>query len=186
MRVQDLEEFDDDDDVQVEETTPPYMRVLNRLKQQADPAVKAEIKGRTVVPIYAEVADPSLVGWPATLPLEVALKSHDLGDVLEAYGITPERWQTLKVDPLFVADVQFYHDELKKDGMSFKLKARLQSEELLKTAWKMIHDAVTPAAVRADMLKFVVRVAGLDASKDGPASMGNVMGLQININLGDK
>jgi len=187
MRPSEWDDEEDFDDDEADEAEPPYMRVLNNLKSRVDANVKATGGGKAVVPIYATVVDPAIMGWPATLPLEVALKSHDIAHVLEAYGIDEERWLSLKNDPLFIADVNFYNEELKKDGMSFKLKARLQSEELLKTAWKMIHDAVTPAAVRADMLKFVVRVAGLDASKEAATTgPGSVMGLQINIDLGGR
>jgi len=125
--------------------------------------------------------------YPPTLPLEVALKTASVKDICEAYGLSKDEWEKLKVNPMFVHEVAAYRDALKKDGgMSFKMKARLQSEELLKTSWRMIHDRsgdVSPQ-VQADLIKFTIRAAGLDGSKDQAAQAGQQNALQININLG--
>jgi len=124
--------------------------------------------------------------YPPTLPLEIALKTAPVKDICEAYDLTKEDWEKLKLNPMFVHEVAAYRDALKKDGgLSFKLKARLQSEELLKRSWQMIHDRTGDIApsVQADLIKFTVRAAGLDGSKDqAAASQQNA--LQININLG--
>lgn len=130
--------------------------------------------------------DPAEIAtYPATLPIEVALKTAPVKDICEAYGLTQQDWDRLKADPLFVAEVAALRETLKKDGMSFKLKAQLQAEELLKTSWGLIHshhDDVPPS-VKADLIKFTIRAAGLDGSKDQAAS-GPQNALQININLG--
>ena len=131
--------------------------------------------------------DPATIpSWPPTLPIEVALQSSSIKAICEGYGLTRGDWDRLRADANFVKDVQTAAEELKKDGMTFKFKARLQSEELLKTAWRMIHDekGVVPATVRADLIKFTIRVAGLDASKEqgqnaGPG--GTALNIQINL-----
>lgn len=128
--------------------------------------------------------DPARLGWPPTLPIEIALRTAPIRRICEEYGLTREDWDALRKDPRFVADVQAAHEELKKDGMSFKMKARLQSEELLKTSWKMIHapsDDVPPS-VKADLLKFTVRAAGLDGSKDqNSGTFAPTLQIQINL-----
>ena len=60
---------------------------------------------------------------------------------------------------------------LKEDGASFKLKARAQSEELLKTSWALIHKPLdqVSASVKAQLIMFTVRCAGLDASVEQKA-----------------
>lgn len=129
--------------------------------------------------------DPALLGYPATLPIEVALQTAPIRTICEAYGLTREQWNQLRVHPQFVADVRAAHEELKKDGMSFRMKARLQADELLKKSWQMIHEPFdrVPANVKADLIKFTVRAAGLEPdSKSNAASAAN--NLQININLG--
>lgn len=130
--------------------------------------------------------DPAQLGYPPTLPIEVALKTASIKEICEAYGLSKTEWDQLRADPVFIAEVAAAVEALKKEGMSFKMKARLQSEELLKTSWKMIHapsDEV-PASVKADLLKFTVRAAGLDGSKDQAAANTLQNALSININLG--
>lgn len=130
-------------------------------------------------------SDPARLGYPPTLPLEIALRQATPREICEGYGIDRPTWDALRHDEGFIAAVAGYAEELKKDGMTFKLKARLQAEELLKTSWHITQDKEQPAAVRADLIKFTIRAAGLDGSKDQAASAGGVgTALQININLG--
>ena len=113
------------------------------------------------------------------------MKTASIQDICNAYGLTREDWDTLRADPVFVADVAQAIELLKKEGMSFKMKARLQSEELLKTSWKLIHAPAdeVPPSVKADLIKFTIRAAGLEADARA-SSVGNQNNLQININLG--
>jgi hypothetical protein len=130
-------------------------------------------------------ADPSDLGYPPTLPVEIALRVAPLADICRAYDISREQFEVLRHDPVFVADLRRAMELVKKEGMSFKLKAQLQSDELLKTSWTMIHDKSgdIPASVRADLLKFTIRAAGLDGSKDptGGGSTGPALSIQINL-----
>lgn len=128
--------------------------------------------------------DPAQLGYSPTLPIELALKTAPTAAILESYHLTHEDLEKLLQTEAFQNDLRAANEMVKKEGMSFKLKASLQSEELLKTSWNMIHSTKIPANVRADLLKFTIRAAGLDGSKDQGkgAEMGTAM--QININLG--
>lgn len=132
---------------------------------------------------YLVPFDPASVGWPATLPLEIAMREQTPKSICEAYGIEREEWEVLRNEPAFRAAVVDADEALKREGSRFKLKAAIQAEELLKTSWKMIHDQNTPPAVQADLLKFTVRAAGLDGSKDQGMAGGAVQGMVLNINL---
>lgn len=136
----------------------------------------------TINPINPE--NPAELGYPVTLPIEVALKTAPIPRICEAYGLSREDWEGLCHNPAFVADVAAAREELKKEGMSFKMKARLQADELLKTSWGLIHDRSgdVPPSVKADLIKFTVRAAGLEA--DPKTTSQNQNNLQININLG--
>lgn len=132
------------------------------------------------------VLDPARLGWPPTLPLEVAMHEIPINELFESYGLDRDDFERLSGNPGFLAQVKHYHEELQKDGMSFKVKAKLQSEALLKKSWDMIHDVsgLVPPNVKADLLKFTIRAAGLDGSKDQVAGGGQIgTALQININL---
>lgn len=129
--------------------------------------------------------DPSTIGWPPTFVLEVALGQSKIKDICEAYAITRERWDELRADPLFIKDVESAVNELKKDGVSYKVKARLQAEAMLPRVWEMVHKShdIVPPSVQADLIKFTARVGGLDNSRSADAVTGGGTALQININL---
>lgn len=127
--------------------------------------------------------DPSELGYPPTLPIEIALQTAPMDDIREAYGFTVGQWQRLMNTEQFKSDITAARAMLSEEGMSFKAKARLQAEELLKTSWGLIHDKSgdVPPSVKADLLKFTIKAAGLEAS---PKDTGvNITPLQINISL---
>lgn len=129
------------------------------------------------------IRDPASLGWPPTLPVELALKIASPAQLQTEYGFTDEEWAALRQDPAFLADLAAACEMVRQEGMTFKLKARLQAEELLKTSWKLIHadsDKVPPS-VKADLLKATMRWAGYDQKETGPGQGGTA--LQININL---
>lgn len=130
--------------------------------------------------------DPAELGYPPTLPVEVALRTASIKDICASYGLTREDWDALREDPGFVAHVHRIHEAVQKDGgLGFKLKAQLQAEELLKTSWRLIHapGATVPPSVKADLIKFTIRAAGLDGSKDQAANQTPTPNLSIQINL---
>jgi len=129
--------------------------------------------------------NPSLIGYPHTLPIEIALRVASTKEICEAYGLSKSDWDNLRFDPVFIADVSRVNKALQTEGMSFKLKAQLQAEELLKTSWKLIHDTSgdVPPSVKADLIKSTWRMSGLDESKNKANVAEITAALQINIML---
>lgn len=128
--------------------------------------------------------DPSELLYPATLPIEVALRETPLPELKVEYGLTDEEWSALPSNPSFIADVRAASEMLKKEGASFRVKARLQADELLKRSWRLIHSSTdeVPPSVQADLIKATMRWAGYDVKEAAAAGAGN--GLNIQINLG--
>lgn len=130
--------------------------------------------------------NPALLGWPPMLPVELALRERPVQEVCEAHGIDVAKWGELKQNANFVKAVEAAVAEMKRDGMGFKVKARLQAEAMLTKSWNMINqpDAEVSPTVKADLIKSTVKWAGLDGSRElaGGSSVGTA--LQININLG--
>jgi hypothetical protein len=128
--------------------------------------------------------DPSTIGlYPATLPIEVALHETPLQELKAEYGFTDEEWSALPHNPQFISDLKAAKDMLKKEGMSFRAKARLQADELLKRSWILIHSSTeqVPPSVQADLIKATMRWAGYD-NKEAVAG-GQTNGFNIQINL---
>lgn len=131
---------------------------------------------------YERMKDPAAIGWPPTLPVEIALKTAPMDEIRTAYGYSKDEWAALPRDPVFLADLAAAVTMVKKEGMSFRIKAQLQAEELLKSSWRLIHDENAPPSVKADLIKATMRWAGYDAKE--AVGAGNAVGLNIQINLG--
>lgn len=128
-----------------------------------------------------EVRDPNGLGWPAMLPMELAMKINTPREICAAYGISKEMFATICNNPAFVISYANAVEALKIGGMSFKVKAQMAAEEFLKTSFEMVKNKNTSDAVRADLIKSTVRWAGWDAKA---AEVGQGTNFAIQINLG--
>lgn len=133
---------------------------------------------------YDPVTPAGDVGFPPSLPLEVALQTAPFEDILAAYHLTPEQYFQISLNPLYVKAVAAAQEALQEDGAAFKLKAKLQAEEMLKTSWKLVHDNEVASSVRADLIKATVRWAGYEPEKktqNGVGGGGPSLNIQINL-----
>ena len=137
---------------------------------------------RVITPVNP--TDPSLLGYPPTLLVELALRSNPLNEILDSYNIGEAEWEVIRNDPSFIQDLARTVEQLKEDGAGFKTKAKLQAEALLQTSWKLIHDVLTPPAVKSDLIKHTVRWAGYEPKQSAEAGVQGT-GFSININLGN-
>jgi hypothetical protein len=129
--------------------------------------------------------DPSKIAWSTTLPIELALKTATPQELRVHYGYTDEEWDALRENPVFLAELVSACELVKQEGMSFKLKARLQSEALLETSWRLMHapHSEVPAAVKAKLMEATWRMAGFDV-KDGNQGAPTGFAIQINFTGG--
>lgn len=107
--------------------------------------------------------DPSLPPYPRGLIMDIVLRTAPIEDLLVAYKLTTDDFRILAQHPIFRQDIREMKDKVKEEGFSFRVKAAAQSEAYLTQAWNMVHDQAVPANVRADILKWTVKVAGLDS-----------------------
>jgi hypothetical protein len=125
--------------------------------------------------------------WNDRLAFDVALTLEGSGDTLQEvitrHNISANDILSFNADPIFLKKVEGYRTEVREKGLTFKLKARAQAEELLTTSWLLIHDASVSPAVKADLIKSTVKWAGLEPKDAGPQDNGTG-GVKITINLG--
>ena len=125
--------------------------------------------------------------WNDRLAFDVALTLEGSGETLQEimgrHNITPSDILAFNADPIFLKKVEHYRGEVRDKGLTFKLKARAQAEELLTTSWLLIHDSAVSPAVKADLIKSTVKWAGLEP-KDTAVGDGGTGGVKITINLG--
>jgi len=123
----------------------------------------------------------ALPEWDKRLVVDVCLAVGE-DAILEAHSLTAWQLDALYNDTVFMAAVARLKEELKKDGMSFKLKCQLQAEAMLDENWKLAHDPETPASVREKIIANTVRWASYDTPT--PA-LGGGNGFTIAIHLGN-
>lgn len=128
-----------------------------------------------------------LTKWTDRLAFDVALclegSGESLDEIKDRHRIDANDLLVFNKDPVFLKRVETYRDEVKEKGLTFRLKARAQAEELLTTSYMLIHDPAVSPAVKADLIKSTVKWAGLEPknNEDQTASAG---GVKIMINLG--
>jgi len=125
--------------------------------------------------------------WSDRLAFDVALTLEGSGETLQEvmgrHSIDANDLIMFKRDPVFLKKVEHYRDEVREKGMTFRLKARAQAEELLTTSYLLIHDPGVSPSVKADLIKSTVKWAGLEPKNDDN-SEGPAGGVRITINLG--
>jgi hypothetical protein len=136
---------------------------------------------RAVVPIAP--SDPARLGYPPTFPFEIAMRTSTTRQICEAYNISRDEWDLIRHEPSFLGDLERAMKIVAEEGMSFKIKAKLQAEELLKTSWRTIHDAATPPNVRADLIKATMRWAEYDTPPNKDVAIGGAGRAAFQINI---
>jgi len=128
-----------------------------------------------------------LTKWSDRLAFDVALmlegSGESLQEVVARHKIAATDILEFNKDPVFLKKVEHYQTEIKEKGLTFRLKARAQAEELLTTSYMLIHDPGVSPAVKADLIKSTVKWAGLEPKGDVQTD-NNAGGVRITINLG--
>jgi hypothetical protein len=129
---------------------------------------------------------PSTV-WTDRVAFELALllegSGESLTDLTQRNNLSTADIVRYRKDTAFLQKLKAFREEIRDKGLTFKLKARVQAEELLKTSWALIHSATVLPSVKADVIKATVKWAGLEPTgKDGEQSQSQ--GVAITINLG--
>jgi hypothetical protein len=125
--------------------------------------------------------------WSDRLAFDIALllegSGETVNEVTARNNISVTDLLVFKQDASFLKKVEAYRGEIRDKGVTFRLKARAQAEELLTTSWLLIHDPSVSPAVKADLIKSTVKWGGLEPKNDVDASAGGG-GVRITINLG--
>ena len=125
--------------------------------------------------------------WTDRFAFDLALllegSGEKLNELIERHEVSVDELLVFKKDATFLQKVETYREEVRTKGLTFRVKARAQAEELLKTSWLLIHDPIVSPAVKADLIKSTVKWAGLDTTSPNEGQ-NNAGGVTITINLG--
>lgn len=160
--------------------TTPAITHTGALIPQAEPGNSSDPANT----LAEYLRNPAELGFPPMLPMELALKIDSPPNICAHYGITKEQFAGIIRHPVFIKQYQEAIEALKVEGMSFKIKARMQAEDYLTTAFAMIKSPGTSDAVRADLIKSTVRWAGYEAKAVDAGAAGGGFNIMINLNTG--
>jgi len=128
-----------------------------------------------------------LTKWTDRLTFDIALclegSGETLDEIKDRHRIDANDLLVFNQDKVFLKRVEIYREEIREKGLTFRLKARAQAEELLTTSYMLIHDPAVSPAVKADLIKSTVKWAGLEPKNTEDNSAGGG-GVKIMINLG--
>ena len=110
--------------------------------------------------------DPANYSFDPRLAYELALGLESPQEVFDRYGYSTDDAVKLLSNKTFIKTIKDYKLEVQENGITFKLKARIQAEDLLSHSYQIATDTSMPANVRADMIKWTTAVAELGPKRD--------------------
>ena len=113
---------------------PGQMKTLDITEEDILDALPA-LPTRAPLP-QIKITDPATLGFPPMLAVEIAMQTAPVDQIFEGYGLNIVDFERLMGDPAFIQAIATAKEELKQEGMSFKIKAKLQAEELMKSPKK--------------------------------------------------
>ena len=124
--------------------------------------------------------------WSDRLAFDMALllegSGEEMSEMLSRHRISTDEIAAFSKDPVFLKKVEHYREEVREKGLTFRMKARAQAEELLVTSWTLIHSPDVSAAVKADLIKQTVKWGGLEPKNDTEVNAGGGVRITINLN----
>jgi hypothetical protein len=137
---------------------------------------------RALMPEGYEPESAAELTFDPRIAYALALGVSTPSKVFEKYGVSLENAKRLIATPHFIATVKRYKEELLEKGVTFRLKAKIQAEDLLTHSYVLATDPEVPPAVRADLIKWTAKMAGLEPSdreKGGGGGAGSGFNLYI-------
>ncbi|MHB8388056.1 MAG: hypothetical protein ACYDBH_00580 [Acidobacteriaceae bacterium] len=113
------------------------------------------------------------------LACELALHIEEPEEVFARYGYGVDEAMALMETPAFALLLDRIAREIRESGLSFKMKARAQAEELLASSFVMATDPYVSAAVRADLIKWTAKMAGHEPREKEDGKLGGGLTLSI-------
>ena len=144
----------------------------------------SDLRQAAQLPANYENTGANEMTFDPRLAFELAVGVSNAADVFAKYGVPEADARRFVADPAFLMKIKQYRTEITETGYGFKLKAKIQAETLLTISHSLIHDPETPATVRADLIKWTAKMAGLEPAtdKDGRGGGGGRFELNISFN----
>ena len=108
---------------------------------------------------------PNITDYSQHFIMELALGLETPDALCIRYDITPSEYALLLANPIFQTDLAHWKQKMVDEGLSFKLKARVQAESYLEQIDDIITSPNTSQETKLAAISRVVGWAGLEQSK---------------------
>jgi hypothetical protein len=132
---------------------------------------------------YARSENP--FPWPAKFCVDLVLGFISEEAVLAKYGVDEETYERFKRLPAFRRDLAMAMGTIREEGLTFKTKCRLFSEEYLTEIYQQMFDKSVGVSQRFTMFQQLVKLGGLEPEKEKTVvdQFANFPRVNIQINL---
>lgn len=118
--------------------------------------------------------------WDPRLILDLAIGVDGIEDILTRYDLTEAEFEALASTPLFRRELSLAIRDARENGAPFANKARVQAESYLPVIDTMVVDPTTPASVRLEAIRSIVKWGKLEVDKAAEKASDKV---QVNVQI---
>jgi hypothetical protein len=115
--------------------------------------------------------------WQQDFLLELALGLEPDVDIMARYDVTPVQLNQWYEHPVFKKELSELRKKVLDEGLTFKVKCRVQAEQYLLDIHNVMKDKSTPPNTKLEILRSLSRWAGYDPKDDKKEST------TVNVNV---
>lgn len=127
--------------------------------------------------------EPGRLSIPSEMVAEIAAGLEEPSDIAFRYGIAGEAWKQLQSWVPFQNAVATQKAEFEKSGFTFKVKARVLTEDVFDEAYKAAKSSHSTLLQKLEFIKVGAKLADMEPKTNQAAVAGP--GFSITINLGE-
>lgn len=130
----------------------------------------------------APITVPAPVDIPPELVLGIATGLEDAKDIAYRHGIVGAQWEALQKWKPFQDAVAKQRAELEANGFTFRLKAKLLTEDVFDEAYKIAKSNDTTLMQKLEFVKLGAKLADMEPKQTAQVASGPGFSISINFN----
>lgn len=118
---------------------------------------------------------------PLQLIAEAAIGTSSLDEICARYNYSPEQTEQLRNDPGFKVRVSRAEQELAKEGVTTKMRARHVVDDMISEVWIQGKDPSVGLGMKLEIIKTLTKIADLEPKTNQLVQQGSGFSLVINL-----
>lgn len=124
---------------------------------------------------------PGRLSIPSEMVAEIAAGLEEPKDIAFRYGIVGTAWEDLKAWVPFQNAVAAQKAEYEKSGFTFKVKARVLTEDVFEQAYKFAKSSETSLLQKLEFVKLGAKLADMEPKPTAQTAAGPGFSIVINL-----